>query len=328
MQLTDFQLRKLQTLFDERRIDNHHQWQERLQRAYRQYPPLADFDQKLVKLRTALGRAKILHSPSAIEDLTEEIAMTKLERSHFLQRNGIAEADLHLQSHCPYCQDQGFVDGQPCHCYLREMIRLFYQDAGLTALDQKASFSNFDLRFYEDAATQTGYTSPRRLANTALQTAVRFVEHHPTGDNLFFTGKPGLGKTFLSHCIANALIDKGVPVLYLSSANLFRLIEADTFDRNTHPMTEYLQKVDVLIIDDLGTEMINSFVVSALFELINARLGKNLSTVISTNLGLEEILQQYSERVLSRIAGHYLILQLTGRDIRIQKRTRIAQTEA
>lgn len=328
MQLTDFQLRKLQSLFDERRVTNHRDWQERLQQAHRQYPPLAAFDRKLVELRTALGRAKILHSASAIEDLTEEIAMTKLERSHFLQRNGINENDLHLQSHCPKCQDQGFVNGHPCHCYLQEMIALFYRDAGLTALDHNAAFSNFDLHYYEDADAGAAFPSSRRLANTALQTAIRFVEQYPTAENLFFTGKPGLGKTYLSHCIANALIAKGVPVLYLSSADLVRLIEADTFDRSSHPMTEYLQKVDVLIIDDLGTEMINSFVVSALFELINARLGKNLSTVISTNLSLDEILQQYSERILSRIAGHYLILQLTGRDIRIQKRTRIAQTKA
>src|SRR3712207_5051057 len=121
MQLSDFQLRKLQAMFDERRIDNHRTWQDRLQKAHRQFPPLADFDRKLIELRTALGRAKILHSASAIEDLTEQIAMTKLERSHFIQRNGIKEADLHLQSHCPSCQDQGFVNGRPCHCYLSEM---------------------------------------------------------------------------------------------------------------------------------------------------------------------------------------------------------------
>ncbi len=321
MLLTDSQTRQLQELFDERRTDNHRSWINRLDRLHQRHPTLRTLDQKLVSLRTALGRAKILKAEAVVEDLIEQIAMTKLERSHYLAKNGISESETKLQVHCRTCRDTGFIDGQPCHCYLREMIRLFYQNAGLRALDQAASFSCFDLNYYDTAGTAAGEASPRELAAIALQTATRFVEQFPAGENLFLYGKPGLGKTFLSHCIANALIAKGVPVLYLSSANLIHLIEADTFDRHTHPMIEYLQKVSVLIIDDLGTEVINSFVVSALFELLNARLGKGLSTIISTNLSLGEVLQAYSERILSRIAGHYLILQMTGRDIRIRRRT-------
>ena len=140
--------------------------------------------------------------------------------------------------------------------------------------------------------------------------------------NLFLYGDTGVGKTFLSNCIAKELIDSAYSVIYFTAFELFDIFAKSRFDKDTlaDTMYGYIFDCDLLIIDDLGTELTNSFIASQLFLCLNERLLKKRSTIISTNLSLESIVEIYSERIFSRITSNYTMLRLTGDDIRIKKK--------
>ena len=155
-----------------------------------------------------------------------------------------------------------------------------------------------------------------------------FIKHFDDAyDNLIFYGPTGVGKTFLTHCIAKELLDSGHTVVYLTSLQLFDILEKGRFGKDEESeqirtKTDYLIHSDLLIIDDLGTELSNSFTTSQLFLCLNERILRKKSTIISTNLGMNQIADIYSERVLSRISSNYTLLKLFGADIRILKRRR------
>ena len=167
----------------------------------------------------------------------------------------------------------------------------------------------------------TGLTA-RETAKRAYNTARNFVDDFDKrAQNLFLYGSTGVGKTFLSHCIANALLESAHCVLYFSAFDLFDRLAQTAFSKKpeTDMGDDFIFDCDLLIIDDLGTELTNSFVSSQLFLCINERIARRKSTIISTNLKLEDFSATYSERTFSRIASNYQMLKLIGKDIRIQK---------
>ena len=158
---------------------------------------------------------------------------------------------------------------------------------------------------------------------TTVAACLRYIdEFDKTFSNLFFYGGTGLGKTFLSHCIAKELIERAHSVIYYSAFELFDLFAKNSFGRREteSDMTDYIFDCDLLIVDDLGTELTNSFVSSQLFLILNERLQRQKSTIISTNLPLGTFAELYSERVFSRITSNFQLFQLIGNDIRIQKK--------
>ena len=188
---------------------------------------------------------------------------------------------------------------------------------------KKENFEHFSFDWYSDTIKNeaTGLTA-RQTAQRAYDTAWNFVQDFDSRfQNLFFYGSTGVGKTFLSHCIANALLESSHCVLYFSAFDLFDSMAQTAFSRKseTDPGENFILDCDLLIIDDLGTELTNSFVSSQLFLCINERIARRKSTVISTNLTLEDFSATYSERTFSRIASNYQMLKLIGKDIRIQK---------
>jgi DNA replication protein DnaC len=171
----------------------------------------------------------------------------------------------------------------------------------------------------------TGLTA-RQTAERALQECRRFVETFDEQfENLFLYGDTGLGKTFLSHCIAKELLERTHSVIYFSSFRLFELFADSAFGRSDSSQDEMEQHIfdcDLLIIDDLGTELVNSFVSSELFHVLNERILRRKSTLISTNLSLATFADTYSERIFSRISSNYRMLKLIGDDIRLLKKMR------
>ena len=165
----------------------------------------------------------------------------------------------------------------------------------------------------------TGLTE-RETAKRAFDTARNFVRTFDTCfENLFLYGDTGVGKTFLSHCIAQELLDTAHCVMYFSAFDLFDRLADSKFSREKNEGAEFILDSDLLIIDDLGTELTNSFVSSQLFLCINERIMRRKSTIISTNLKLENFSDTYSERTFSRIASNYRMVKLEAKDIRIQK---------
>ncbi|MBQ7372265.1 MAG: ATP-binding protein [Blautia sp.] len=291
---------------------------------YEKIPRIREIDEEVASLctervRNLLGGKHL----SSEKSLNEQVAELSEERIALLSANGYPEDYLTLTHVCPKCQDTGYVNGQKCTCFKKAEVELLYAQSNLQNILKKENFEHFSFTCYSDTIINeaTGLTA-RETARRAYDTAWAFVQGFDTSfQNLFLYGNTGVGKTFLSHCIAGELLKSAHFVLYFSAFDLFDLMAKSAFSRDKHPAGEeqWIYDCDLLIIDDLGTELTNSFVSSQLFLCINERLMRQRATIISTNLTLEQFSDTYSERTFSRIASSYHMLKLIGDDIRIRK---------
>ncbi len=223
--------------------------------------------------------------------------------------------DVHYT--CPLCRDTGYVGGSKvCSCLKEELIKATIASSGIGNLIEKQSFDNFELGIYEK--DERIY---KRMKNN-LEVAKRFVENFRTEPgNLLFVGKTGTGKTHLSTAIAREIIKSGFDVIYDTTQNIMSDFETDRF-KNAYSQAESLAekylKCDLLIMDDLGTEFATPFTVSCIYNLINTRQNRGLSTIISTNLDQQELLSRYEDRIYSRLIGSdYSVLCFVGPDRRL-----------
>ena len=241
------------------------------------------------------------------------------ERRRALKKLGLPEDYTEIKYQCEKCSDTGFVGTKMCSCFKEMLITENIRSSGMGMLIEKQSFENFSLDRYKNSPDE--YRRMELNFNVAKEFADNFGEG---GKNLLFIGKTGTGKTHLSTAIAKKVIEKGFEVLYDSAQNIVTAYEDDRFKSGYGPYepkgTKYIE-CDLLIIDDLGTEFVNQFTVSCLYNLLNTRQNKNLSTVISTNLTAEELARKYEDRFYSRLVGHdSKILLFVGSDMRIEGR--------
>ncbi|HIR92328.1 MAG TPA: ATP-binding protein [Candidatus Egerieimonas intestinavium] len=288
-------------------------------------PQMAEIDRQVASLSLTKARAILNHQPDDL-DLAQEIGKLSHRRKELLREAGYPEDYLELSYDCPLCKDTGYIGNEKCTCFKRAVIDLLYTQSNLRGILKTENFDHFSLDYYSDKikSPATGLTA-REMAMAAVRTARSFVSSFDNSHaNLFLYGDTGVGKTFLSHCIAKELIDSAHSVIYFSAFDLFDQLAKSAFSRQdtqeSSMLEEYLYDCDLLIIDDLGTELTNAFVSSQLFLCINERLTRRKSTLISTNLSLEQFSDTYSERVFSRISSSYTMLKLIGNDIRIQKK--------
>jgi DNA replication protein DnaC len=263
---------------------------------------------------------------ASVDALRRHIAELSAKKSAILRKHGYPADYLEPHYRCPDCQDTGYTGRQKCHCFQQAAIDLLYTQSNLKEILLSENFSTFSLDYYSDQITDpvTGQTAAQTARRT-LDACRRFVETFDQSfENLFLYGDTGLGKTFLSHCIARELLESAHSVIYFSSFRLFELFASYTFGRSRSDdqtdLEQHIFDCDLLIIDDLGTELVNSFVSSQLFHILNERILRSKSTLISTNLTLSTFADTYSERVFSRISSNYTMLKLIGDDIRIQKK--------
>lgn len=323
MPLQNIQYDTIMREYNRKQLQNRRELEERRKKAYAACPRLPEIDQEVAAKSAAKARALLKGGASDISDLKSEIALLSEEREVLLASAGFPADYLEMQYHCPLCQDTGYVYGKKCTCFRQAAIDLLYNQSNLREILQKENFSHFSLDYYSDTIRNktTGLTA-RQTAAAAVRKAKDFIENfHSSFQNLFLYGDTGVGKTFLSHCIAYELLNKANHVVYFSAFDLFEMFEQNTFSKKVSAdmIDDYIFKCDLLIIDDLGTELTNTFVASALFLCVNERLSHKKSTIISTNLSLECFSETYSERVFSRIASNYDMINLIGKDIRIQK---------
>ena len=273
----------------------------------------------------SIRKARELLSGQADDwDLKTVIHELSEERRRLLTDYGYPADYLELHYDCEKCRDTGFIDGKKCSCFKQAAIELLYEQSKLSDILSRENFDTFDERWYDadDMDEATGKSS-LELARIARKQAWDFTQHfQDTFNNLFFYGHTGVGKTFLTHCIAREIIEQGHSVIYFSAYDLFDELAKRTFHSydNSPDLPDYVGECDLLIIDDLGTELTNTFVQSRLFLLINERLTQKKPTIISTNLEIGAFSEMYSERTFSRIFSNYTMIKLTGRDIRFQKK--------
>ena len=261
----------------------------------------------------------------AIAAIREKNLARQAERAERIAALGYPRGCIDEEPACPLCNDRGYAGTKPCKCLMkvyreeqrRELSRL---------LDlQGESFDAFQLRYYDSFDPVMGI-SPRKHMEAVRDICRRYAENFgPGSGNLFLTGAPGLGKTFLSACIASVVAEKGFSVVYDTAVNVVSYFEEARFNRRgeaeqAEADVQRCLRCDLLILDDLGTEMNTSLSVSAVYELLNSRLREGRSTVVSSNLSAEEISRRYSPQIASRLSGSYEELRFFGRDIRLLKK--------
>lgn len=289
--------------------------------AYERYPRLREIDHEL-QLTMAQLMATALRSG---EDPTQAVARIRdknlalqREREWILEAGDFDEGYLDDVPVCAKCGGTGYEGNQMCSC-LRELCRQ-EQKKELTSLlgNGRESFDSFRMDVYSDVYDDTLGTSPRKLMQSNFNICKRYAQNFtPQSGNLLFSGATGLGKTFLSACIARQVADRGFSVAYETSIRMFADFEAEKFGgEECRGRSHRYLACDLLIIDDLGTELTTQFTLSALYHIINTRMMEEKATVISTNLVPEAIEGRYSPQIASRILGAYRLIKFAGSDIR------------
>lgn len=316
------------------RQSRHRQEKEdRVREVYEKAPRLKAIDEEIAALSVASARQLLAGDEQALSRLKEQIQTLGEERTQVLCTAGYPTDYMQLTYDCPDCQDTGYIGGQKCRCFKKAEIELLYTQSNIRPVLEQENFSKLSYTYYSDEIKdpRSGISSLERMKK-AVDTCKKFVrDFDSTPGNLFFYGDTGIGKTFLSHCIAKELLDSTHSVIYFSSQMLFELFAKKRFQNRfeERDFTDHIYDCDLLIIDDLGTELTNSFVNSELFLCLNERLTNGKSTIISTNLPLDVFADTYSERIFSRISNHFTMIKLFGNDIRLQKKIQqIAEKKA
>ncbi|MBR3554912.1 MAG: ATP-binding protein [Oscillospiraceae bacterium] len=261
----------------------------------------------------------------AVKAIQEKNLSWQDERAGRIAALGYPKGCIDEEPACPLCSDRGYVGTKPCTCLMKIYKEEQRKELSRLLNLRGENFDAFQLRYYDAFDPVTG-SSPRRHMEMVLLNCRSYAENfRPDGRSLFLTGAPGLGKTFLSACIASVVAEKGFSVVYDTAVNVVSCFEEARFGRRGEPEeaqadVQRCLRCDLLILDDLGTEMNTSFSVSAIYEVLNTRLREGRSTVVSSNLSLEEISRRYTSQIASRLAGSYKELKFYGKDIRIQKK--------
>lgn len=337
MSLTRSQYDAVMRVYDKRQLEDHRIMEERHRKAYSEIPELGMIDQKTAEDAVERLRRSLMAVSGDEDKSAPSVEHAEPGRGHespearkrkLLAAHGFPEDYLDPVYSCSDCHDTGYIGKEKCHCFRQAVVDLFYTQSGLSDILGKENFGTFSLDWYPDdmADPVTGVSSRDAMAEI-FDFCRKFASDYDRLQKpfLLLSGESGRGKTFLSHCIAKALIDSAHSVIYYSARDLFDDL-ADLRFRSGREAREsgidpdYVLSCDLLIIDDLGTEMPNDFTKSEFFSILNSRVGAGKGIIISTNLSPQDISDTYSPRIMSRILENFRLLNLYGKDIRILKR--------
>ena len=326
-------LTDLKKEYEKKRLKAMDDAENKKNRLYNNYPELREIENKLSNISISTMK-NIIASPLSnyANDLKKDFDKYNIKKFEILNSIGIKPSDLAPNFECKICNDTGYIEqngiNKMCNCLKQRVFNIEYNKSNLGNLE-KENFSNFNLNMYSDEVNFEKYKSKISPRNNMLKiksSAEKFIQNFDSPDekNLILMGNSGLGKTFLSNCIANELLKKGKTVLYQTAPVMLDEIINYRFDKPNcnKDIIDNLLSVDLLIIDDLGTENINSMKFTEIFNIINSRLlnqtKKITKTIISTNLTLQNIYSIYDERIASRIVGYYTVCKFFGDDIRFK----------
>lgn len=289
---------------------------------YSAYPRLREIDQALRRSMAAAVAAAFRRGddvPQAMEAIKKENLALQREREWLLEAADLDEAALEPPPFCPHCGGSGYVGAVMCEC-LQELCRQEQKKELSSLLSGKENFDGFRLDYYPTEPDPSLGVSPRQLMERTFRRCKRYAREFRLGaPSLLFSGGPGLGKTFLSACIARAVADSGFSVVYDTAGQLFDDFEAVKFGGDQRDLTQKYLNCDLLIVDDLGTEMTTQFTQSVLYRVINDRLLQNRPMIVSTNLSDSALRQRYSPAIASRLLGAFEICLFLGQDIRLMR---------
>lgn len=298
------------------------------EKVYSALPRVGEIDGKMAESFAAAAYAALDGGSRDPEETIRKIAIENLalqaERAELMSGAGFAPDCLDEKFFCEKCSDRGFIGSKPCVCLME-----LYNKEQKSELSQllklgEETFDSFNIEYY-DSASEKGGVSPRENMDVVYEICSNYAQRFGEKEkitNLFMSGAPGLGKTFLSTCIAKVVSELGFSVVYDTAVSVFSRFEDEHFSRANVDTEELRADIarymncDLLILDDLGTEMTTAFTISALYDLINTRIRTNKKTIISSNLTADDVRRRYSTQIASRLDGDYTLLRFIGRDIR------------
>lgn len=324
--------------YEQKKRDAEFNSQKRKEIIYKKIPRLEQIDEEINKISINKTKSILISqlTNSLNTEFENELLKLKKEKEEILKKENIDESYFKPNYECDKCKDTGYITypdkkTEMCNCLKQKLINISYNKSNLSNL-QKENFKNFNFNKFSNEINIGKYNmniSPRENIKNIKMASENFIKNfnNPETKNLFFTGNTGLGKTYMTNCIANEILKQGKTVLYQTAPVLLENIIDNKFNKyktnNTNDFNNQVLNVDLLIIDDLGTECINNMKLSELFTILNSRSlnlnNKITKTIISTNLSIEKIFSVYEERIGSRIAGFYDIYYFFGDDLRLMK---------
>ena len=308
--------------YEKLRAENERKRETKVAQVYKALPEIEIIDKKINEIGINTLN-EILANPDKKglkEQMHSKFEILKQQKKEILQKNSIPLDYDKTEYRCDICKDTGYVEGNGlCSCFSQKLIDYMYKQSNMNELLKTQTFENFSLDCYSKKPYKdlkyTPYENMEKIRNFCKNYVDNFDDMKKS---LCFYGDTGLGKTFLSSCIAKELIEKGKTVLYIRAAKLFKIFEDERFGRLSED-TDSIYKCDMLIIDDLGTEIDTKFNVSYLFELINERSISDKKIIINTNLNFSGLEKKYTKRVTSRLTENFLMMFFYGEDIRRKK---------
>lgn len=312
--------------YERKRDKQEKERKSRIQYVYNKIPAISRIDEEII--RTSIAMAKnVIGNPSGYKDSVDKtkqaIEALKMEKAFLLTESNIPSDYMDLKYECESCKDTGYMEnGLKCNCLKQELVNRAYKMSNLGNVLRKENFHSFNIEIFSKNNFPGEDMTPKENMIDILSIAEGFISNFDenNGDNLLFYGTTGLGKTFLCNCIAKALLDKNKIVIYQTAFTILDILERRRFGKSSSEMSDYqynlLFSSDLLIIDDLGTEVSNTFTNAEIFNIVNTRIIAGKKTLISTNLTPKEISEIYTDRVFSRILDKFIPLKFYGKDLR------------
>lgn len=312
-------------LLEKKKEKNTYELEKRREEIKKNLPEYFELQRKsfeLLSQHVKLDDTLIIKEKDHLNKMLDENAR---KRKELLNSYGYPVDYLEDIYDCKKCKDTGYVQGVRCECMDALIQQAAIETSNISYMLEDRDFDNFDLKMFSDKDEGEGI-SPRQNMKNILKHIKKFMDEFDSNGtkSMLFTGSTGVGKTFLSGCIAGAMLKNGKNVLYQTSGKLTEILEEHKFNRDntvydTNGLIYDLYNIDLLIIDDFGTEFKSSYTLTALFDLINSRIINNKKMIISTNLSPLELKEVYTERLFSRFIGEFLILEFLGEDLRTKK---------
>lgn len=315
MMIKEFE-KEISKIYANIRETERRNYNARIKEVTTKYPEIMEIENTVQKISLKLPLAIIRGvSEPEIQAYKDEIKMLRDRRNQMLAERNLPNNYLNPWYKCNKCQDSGTYKYKRCECYREKLISLYYEKSDIKMLLEKNNFDKFDLSLFSNKKSVDNKYSDKANMENIVQyiTEIYLPNFGKTDTNLLFYGNSGTGKTFMSCCIAKALLDVGFFIVYKTSDELIRALRDIKFNNN-YELEDLLVNCDLLIIDDLGAEQITDFATTELYNLINKKILLNKKMLISTNLNLVGLVKMYSERISSRLTGNFKMLKFHSED--------------
>ena len=328
--MNDNKIRSILLNYQQKREQDELDLENRKKEIYARIPEVQKIEDETSKIGLRLAKAVLLDPNSRekiVKESREKINELKSKKDDLLLKYGFPLDYLEIKYNCNHCKDTGFLkSGQKCKCFKQEIINEAYKMSNLDRVLNNENFTNFNFDIFSPIKSEGSKMSPRENMLDIFSICENFVIDFDkdNNDNLLFYGSTGLGKTYMCNCIAKDLLDRGYVVIYQTSFRILEIIEdykfrKDPSNKSSDQNYKNLFDCDLLIIDDLGTELNNSFTSGEIFNIVNTRLVSGKKIIISTNLTPAQLGKVYTQRTLSRILDKFRIIKFVGNDLRWER---------